>query len=275
MVERWSAFLGTGVLGNATVLQDRDVVARRGEEARAFWLHSEGALEVFQTGADGRSYLARLLLAPNVICLKECLAGEEAYLQTVRVLERATVVRIERSRALELLTANPMLALRTLVEVSRAFCGAARLESNRLHDAESLLAHALLAYVEACGEPWDGAVRMRVKRTQGELAECIGANERSVNRILAAWKADGLVDKRDARYLVLDNARLAERVEDSSRRPRSKESSRASRSSRRSHCGCPRSMRWSPISKAARPSNKRTCCGFHICSATSCRWRTR
>lgn len=216
-LQRWSALFATGALGRATDLGDRDVVARRGDDARAFWLHSAGALEVFQPGADGRSYLARILLAPNVICLKECLAGEQSYLQTVRVLERATLVRIERARALELLMANPALSLRTLIEVSRAFCGAARLESNRLHSAESLLAHALLAYVEACGEPWDGAVRMRVKRTQAELAECIGANERSVNRILTAWKTEGLVDKRDARYLVLDNARLSERVEEGMR----------------------------------------------------------
>lgn len=216
-VDRWSTLMATGALGAESTLADHDVVARRGDEATAFWVHTRGALEVFQPGDDGRSYLARLLLAPSVICLKECLAGEESYLQTVRVLERASLVRVERTRALELLMAHPALSLRTLVEVSRAFCGAARLEANRLHGTESLLAHVLLGYVEACGEPWDGAVRMRVKRTQAELAECIGANERSVNRILTAWKAEGLVDKRDARYLVLDARRLAERVQDGMR----------------------------------------------------------
>jgi CRP/FNR family transcriptional regulator len=213
-LDRWSALQATGALGIATVAEDRFVVARRGEGAHAFWFHAAGALEVFQPGADGRSYLARLLIAPNVICLKECLAGEESYLQTVRVLERATLVRVERARALELLMAHPALSLRTLVEVSRAFCGAARLEANRLHSTESLLAHVLLAYIEACGEPWDRAVRMRVKRTQADLAECIGANERSVNRILTSWKSDGLVDKRDARYFVTDRARLGELVEE-------------------------------------------------------------
>ena len=210
VMDRWSDVLRDPVMTR----EDRDVVARRGDEAKAFWFHASGALEVFQPGVDGRSYLARILLAPNVICIKECLAGEQSYLQTVRVLERASLLHIERPRALELLMAHPALSLRTLIEVSRAFCGAARLESNRLHDTESLLAHVLLAYVDACGEPWDGALRMRVKRTQADLAECIGANERSVNRILTAWKNDGIVDKRDARYLVLDAARLTERVED-------------------------------------------------------------
>ncbi len=216
-LDRWSTLADAGEVGVARAYDDQEVIARRGDPANACWYHATGALEVFQPGDDGRSYLARLLIAPNIICLKECLAGEASYLQTVRALERASLVCIERERALALLMANPALSLRTLVEVSRAFCGAARLESNRLHGTESLLANVVLAYCEACGEPWDGVVRMRVKRTQADLAECIGANERSVNRILTAWKAQGLVDKRDARMLVLDAERLAERVDDGAR----------------------------------------------------------
>jgi CRP-like cAMP-binding protein len=215
--ERWSELFQSGALGAALVHDDRDVIARRGDPAEAFWFHAEGLLEVFQPAADGRSYLARILVAPNVICLKECLAGEESYLQTVRTLERATLLRVEREAGLALLKAHPELALRTLVEVSRAFCGAARLEANRLHTTEGLLAQVLLGYVAACGEPWDGHMRMRVKRTQADLAECIGANERSINRTLTTWKSDGLIDKKDARYSVVDAARLRELVEPGTR----------------------------------------------------------
>jgi hypothetical protein len=88
--ERWSELSDSGVLGAALVHEDRDVIARRGDAADGFWLHADGLLEVFQSGSDGRSYLARILVAPSVICLKECLAGEESYLQTVRTLERGT-----------------------------------------------------------------------------------------------------------------------------------------------------------------------------------------
>ncbi len=126
---------------------------------------------------------------------------------------RATLLRVGRETGLMMLKAHPELALRTLIELSRAFCGAARLEANRLHSTESLLAQALLGYVEACGEPWDGHQRMRVKRTQADLAECIGTNERSINRRLTAWKSAGLIDKKDARYSVVDAARLRELIE--------------------------------------------------------------
>lgn len=216
-VERWSQLCKLGALGAPVDHDDKDVIARRGDEARAFWFHEGGLLEVFQLADDGRSYLARILVAPSVICLKECLAGEERYLQTVRTLESARLVRVERDVGIDLLRAHPELAMRTLVEVSRAFCGAARLEANRMHSTDSLLAQVLLGYVSACGEPWDGHQRLRVKRTQADLADCIGANERSVNRTLTAWKAEGLIDKKDARYMVTDPARLRALVEQGTR----------------------------------------------------------
>lgn len=204
----WSSLFSAGQLGPAVQLHDRDLLALRGEAAETMWYQADGLLEVYQSTPDGRSYLARILLAPTVLCLKECVAGETTYLQTVRVLESARVVPISRSRTLDILRAHPELCASTLIEVSRAFCGAARLESNRLDCTERLLAHALLAYTEACGEPWDGGRRMRVKRTQTDLAGAVGANERSINRLLGAWKRDGHIDKRDARYLVLNRMAL-------------------------------------------------------------------
>lgn len=213
-VATWSELLRGGGLASPIEHPDRAVIALRGDFADAFWLLVDGAIEVFQNAVDGRSYLARILLPSSVLCLKECLAGEATFLQTVRVLERARLVRMSRDDALSILQAHPALCLRTLVEVSRAFCGAARLESNRMHDVESLLANVLLAYTDACGEPWDGGVRIRVKRTQAELAECVGVNERTVHRVLGAWKDAGIVDKRDARYLVLDRERLGAFVEE-------------------------------------------------------------
>jgi CRP/FNR family transcriptional regulator len=212
----WSELFRAQALGLSRTARDREVIARRGDPAEHAWFLPRGLLEVYQTGADGTGYLARILVAPTVLCLKECLAQEAAYMQTVRVLEEAELVLVPRARALAVLESHPRLCLNTLIEVSRAFCGAARLEVNRMDTTESLLAAVLLAYTSACGEPWDGGVRMRVKRTQTDLADAIGANERSVNRVLTAWKKAGIIDKRDARYVVSDRARLEALVEDGS-----------------------------------------------------------
>jgi len=211
---KWSELHATGALGAARRLEDRAVLARRGDPAVTAWFQARGLLEVYQTSPEGGGYLARILVAPTVLCLKECLAGEAGYMQTVGVLEEAEVVPISREQVLGVLAEHNALCLSTLVEVSRAFCGAASLEVNRLDGTERRLASLLLAYTAACGEPWDGGLRMRVKRTQTDLASAIGANERSVNRALTAWKRRGIVDKRDARYLVLDRAALAEIADD-------------------------------------------------------------
>jgi CRP-like cAMP-binding protein len=207
-LQSWSALFESGELGASVVMEDRAIVAQKGASAGTAWFHSRGLLEVFQTNHQGASYLARILVAPNLVCLKECVAGRERYLQTVRVLESAALVPLPREPALRILERHPRVCLSTLVEVTRAFCGAVSLEANRMETIESLLANVILAYTRSCGESWDRGTRMRVKRTQEDLAEAVGGNERSVNRVLARWKKEELVDKRDARYLVFEAERL-------------------------------------------------------------------
>ena len=213
----WSALYAAGELGVARTLSDGDYVCRRDQPVDVAWVAVRGQLEVFQTSDNERSYLARIVRAPTLLCLKECLAGETSCLQTVRVLESAELVAMPRAAELALLRNNPDLCLNTLVEVCRTFCGAVRLESNRMHLAESLLANVMLAYATACGEPWDGGTRLRVKRTQLDLANAIGSNERTVNRVLTAWKEAGFTDRRDARHLILRRERLEALVEPGSR----------------------------------------------------------
>jgi CRP-like cAMP-binding protein len=183
----WSKLHAAGALGASKVLKDGACLAHRDRPADVVWFLAAGLLEVYQTCSNERSYLARIVEAPTVVCLKECIAGEDTYVQSVRVLEQAELVPMPRSFALGLLRDNAELCQQTLVEVSRAFCGAARLECNRTHSAESLLANVLLAYASACGESWDGGVRLRVKRTQLDFAKAIGTNERTVNRVLTSW----------------------------------------------------------------------------------------
>ncbi len=210
----WFTLRSSGQLGVARELVDRAIVAERGMPAKVAWFLDEGALEVFQPGVNGAQYLARLLVGPTVFCLKECLAGEQTYLQTVRVLERARLHPITRPQVLSHLEQNPAMCLTTLIEVSRAFCGAARLEGNRMVPTESLLAHALLAYADVCGNLMDGARHLRVRRTQADLADCVGATERRVNSILGGWRREGVIQKGDGMLIVADRDALLQLVED-------------------------------------------------------------
>jgi CRP-like cAMP-binding protein len=211
----WAELSREGKLGPARTHQDRVLLAERGLPATVAFFLAEGTLEVFQPGADGASYLARLLVGPTVLCLKECLAGEETYLQTVRVLEKARLHAMTRAQVMAHLQADAAMTLGTLVEVSRAFCGAARLEGNRMQSTESLLAHALLAYADVVGDDVDAGIRLRVKRTQADWAECVGATERRVHTLWNEWKRQGFIDGARGVTEILDRDALLERIDDS------------------------------------------------------------
>jgi CRP-like cAMP-binding protein len=215
----WSDLHARGALGPTVEFNDGAMVTAQGKPAVCAWFHARGQLEVFQHGSNERqSYLARILVAPTIIGLGECLAGETSYLKTTRVLESAALVALPRADALALLSRHPALCSHTYVEFSRAFCGVARLERTRVVDlTPSLLAQVLLAYANACGERCAGGVRLRVKRTQLELAQTIGANERTVNRLLVQWRALGIVDKRQGRHVLLAPERLEALVDEHSR----------------------------------------------------------
>lgn len=210
----WPALANDGALGVLRSVVDREVVFERGTAADRAWFLAAGAVEIVQRSAEGTSIVVKILTAPTLFGVIEILGGEPHVLETVRALGGADVYGLPRAAFLDRIARDADAAYECLVDVGAAFCVAARFEHARLHETEALLANLLLAYVDVLGERWDGGVRVAVKRTQAELAEAIGAGERSVNRILADWKDAGLVHKIDARYLVRDRDALVERAGD-------------------------------------------------------------
>lgn len=207
-MQRWRDLGQSGALGDAHVREDREVLLRKGHPADAAWMLLDGAVEILQPGIDGTSVVVKLLVAPTLFGVIELLGDEAHWLEDVRVLGRATVVRLPRERFLDVVKHDAVASYECLRDVGTAFCVAARHEPSRLHAVETLLANALLAYVDACGERWDGGVRLQVKRTQADLAQAIGKSERAVNTVLSGWRDAGVVDKVEGRYLVHQRAIL-------------------------------------------------------------------
>lgn len=201
-MNRWQALAESGALGRAADHADRAVVLRKGAPAAAASVLVDGAVEILQPGADGDSVLVKILVAPTLFGVIELIGDEPLWLEDVRVLGGARLVEVPKARFLDLVATDPAASYECLRDVGRAFCVAARHEPSRLFSVEALLANTLLAYVDACGERWDGGQRLRVKRTQADLAAAIGKSERAVNTALSAWREQGVVDKTDGRYIV-------------------------------------------------------------------------
>ena len=213
-MQAWLQQAKAGLLGRPAAAADRAVIFDRGDPAARTYLLAAGALEIRQTSEAGLSSVVKILVGPALFGQTEPLAGEPEYLESVVALGRVTFYAMERRRFTELVRGDAALGYECLVDMGRAFCVKARFEAPQLFQTEALLANLLIAYAELFGERRRQRVVIGLRRTQADLAEAIGAGERSVNRILATWKHREIITKEKARYILCNELFLRETAGD-------------------------------------------------------------
>ena len=201
-----------GRFGPARTLTDQARIFERGDAATHTWFLEHGAVEIVQSGDAGAEVVVKILVGPTLFGTIEALGDEPHYLESVRCLGAIRGYRMAREDFVRALAGDASLGLECAADMSRAFCVAARFEANRMYDADVLLANLLVAYAEIFGERAAGGMRLRIKRTQGELAGAIGASERQVNRLIIDWRADGRLTKSAGFYTIADLPYFAERA---------------------------------------------------------------
>lgn len=217
-MKAWQRAAGAGTLGAQSRAPDRTILFERGQPASMVYFLAEGCVEILQRSAEGMSTVVKLLVAPTLFGAIEALGREEEYLESVRVAGHAAYHAMPRAKFVSLVQSSSELSFACLVDTATAFCIAARMESARLHDTECLLANLICAYADIFGVASQRGLKIDIKRSQSDFAEAIGAGERSVNRILARWQAEGWVTKSQARYYLTRQEpliQLAEPLQDS------------------------------------------------------------
>lgn len=77
-------------------------------------------------------------------------------------------------------------------------------------DVNGRVARQLLAFAEKYGREKDGATRIRITLTQGDIADLVGASRKRVNQAMVLFKEQGLIDTdADGRILIKDGEGLA------------------------------------------------------------------
>jgi CRP-like cAMP-binding protein len=194
-------------------LADRHVVAREGEEIVGAWFLSEGAAEIFHTSRSGASVVVKVVTAPTILSAPEMVADRRTYCAGVRAAGRSSVYGMTPS-LFRACCAERDAYDEMVFDMALAFTGATLFEPSRLFETEAVLAALVLAYADVFGDrdAESGAVTIGLRRSQPDLADAIGAGDRSVNRILAAWRGEGLVDKRAGRYRLHDETALVDKA---------------------------------------------------------------
>lgn len=179
----------------------------------AFFVLLAGSVKVLYRAEDGLEIVVKLLEAPAVFGEMECIANI-AHLEDVHAVERARILEIPAAPFVEAIRESHALCANLLTDVAQRLCIAAQNErALAFHPVESRLAQLLLTYLDMYGLPCEAGHLIRIPLTQEGLAQALGVNRRSVTRTLQRWSTDGVLEKREGRYVV-KNREALERVTD-------------------------------------------------------------
>jgi CRP/FNR family cyclic AMP-dependent transcriptional regulator len=185
------------------------VLSQAGDPGDAMFIVLEGELEVRTVSSGGRE-VRLVALGPGAV------AGEMAALDggprsaDMVASRRTRLWRIPRQALLEMLHAEPQVALALLSELSgRLRRTNSDLEIRATEDLGGRLARLLAQ---------EQGPRGLVALSQSELARRLGASREKVNRKLQGWVADGVVEVGPSGIRILSAEGLARRRSAASRR---------------------------------------------------------
>ncbi len=174
----------------------------KGDIGDALYILLEGEVEIGVTTSDGRQVRFGALAAGAVIGELATIDGGPRSADVV-ALRRSRLLRLARETVLESLQTEPPALMALAAEL------AARLRKADLALETAALADLGAKLAQYLWEESDAGQRL-VQLTQGEIARRIGVSREKLNRKLADWRKDGLVDVTRAGLRVLVPARLAD-----------------------------------------------------------------
>jgi CRP/FNR family cyclic AMP-dependent transcriptional regulator len=177
------------------------------------YLIQAGTVKVCAARADGSEVIIALR-GPGELVGEMSLIDEEVRSADVVALEACRLWWIDRAAMEGCLRTMPELAFNLLRLLSRRLRAAtAQIQALATLDVPGRVARQLLTFAEEYGQAEaDGAVRIPLRLTQGDLASMVGATRASVNEVVVTFKQLGYlaVDARQ-HHVVLDRQALARR----------------------------------------------------------------
>ncbi len=132
---------------------------------------------------------------------------------TVTAVEPTTTLSLSRESFYALVQSHPRIALRCLEMLARRIRASDELVQDMTFlDVPARLAKRLLELSDQVGVDGDGGRLIDLRLTQEELATMVGTTRESINKTLALFRRQGVIQSKNGRILIRDRHRLARRV---------------------------------------------------------------
>lgn len=187
----------------------REVLVHQGDGSGDLFAVLQGRLKVATSSAEGENVVLSILGPGEVFGEIALLDGAERS-ATVTAFEPCRLLVVPRAAFLGVLRAFPDLALRLLATMAKRIrILTSRAEDSMLLDVPTRLARTILALAARFGVPGGaGRIRVTIRLRQQELGDLVGATREMVNKCLAVWKRQRLVQHTRGVLLLLNEGRL-------------------------------------------------------------------
>lgn len=193
---------------SARKIRKGETLFHDGDEARGFYLLTEGRIKVYKTTVDGREQTLHLI-SPGETFAEVALFSGSTYPASAQALGDGAVLFFPREGLLRMIERNPQLSLNMMAGFARwvrqfnlLVAEYSKAVPSRL--AGYLLAEALRQEPRALA---DGA-RVILKINKTEIASLLGTISATLSRSFAQLRAAGLIEISDREVVIRDLSRL-------------------------------------------------------------------
>jgi len=174
-----------------------------GEDAQNLYYIRSGRVKLRKTTEEGKDLILSLMQKGDLIG-EMAHGGNVAYSFSAEVIEDAEVGVLPWKDLERLLAANGSLAfpfMNWLGHMNRVT--QSKIRDLLLFGKQGALASTLIRLGNSFGIPCEDGIVLDIKLTNTEIADMIGTARESVNRMLSAYKDEGVIDIREGRIVIL------------------------------------------------------------------------
>ena len=190
-----------------------EVIFRKGDPGHSMMTVLKGRIKVSSSSPEGKELVLAVLAQGEILGEMAVLEGKPRSADAT-ALEATELLLLDRRDFIPFLERNPKICIRMLALLSdRLRRTSELLEDRAFLSLPARLAKTLLDLARSQGRELEDGVRIDFTMSQGNLGALLGASRESVNKQLAAWRNEGLIDMRRGFVVITRPQELARLIE--------------------------------------------------------------
>jgi CRP/FNR family transcriptional regulator len=181
-----------------------EILFSEGDEGKGFYVIADGRLKVFKVSPEGKEQILHILGPGQPFGEVSVFAGQR-FPANAQALEKSRVIFLPRTAIVNLISANPSLALNMLAVMSKKLRQfAVQIENLSLKEMPARLA----SYLVFLAEEQNAAESVTLNISKGQLASILGTIPETLSRVFAKLSGQNLIRVDGKKITLLDREGL-------------------------------------------------------------------